>query len=179
MILFPSCTRRVYLLVVAAILTLISQADGQEKTADLLMRSSCEQALPIASQMLKERGFTLHHPSTCTSCFEGSTVQIHDASGNAVSATTAYKRYVDRRYFPHSNIFRWYKEREFHAAAHLIAKPYESSCKISLIFGFSFYGIELIAGLPVDGDRIQGKSNLRLETEYLQHLQSLPVTANP
>jgi hypothetical protein len=141
MIALQSFTRRVYLLVVAATFALIPKADGQEKTADLLLRSSCEQVLPIASQMFEKRGFTLHHTSTCASCFEGSTVQLYDASGNAVNATTANKRYVDRRYFAHSNIFRWYKERQFHAAAHLIAEQYESSCKISLVFGFSFYGV--------------------------------------
>ena len=36
---------------------------------------------------------------------------------------------------------------------------------------FDFYGIEMIAGLPIDGYRIAGKSNLRLESEYLEYMK--------
>ncbi len=155
----------------AAVFLLISQANGQEKTTDLLLGSSCERVLLIALPMFETRDLPLHHTATCAGCFEGSTAKLHDAAGNPVSTTTAYKRYVDHKYFPHASIFRWYTERDFHAVAHLIAVQEDTACKISLVFSFDFYGIELIAGLPIDGDRMEGKSNLRLESEYLDYLK--------
>ena len=161
------------LLLAAAMCTSIPYANGQEKTTELLLVSSCERVLPIAFQMFEKRDLPLHRTATCAGCLEGSTAKLHDVAGNPVSATTAYRRYVVRKYFPHSNILRWYTEREFHSVAHLTATQDGTSCKISLVFNFDFYGIELIAGLPVDGDRIEGQSNLRLESEYLEYLTKM------
>lgn len=162
-----------HLLLAATLLPLISHANAQEKITDVLLPSSCERVLPIAMQTFEQRALPLHRSAACPGCFEASTTQLHDASGTPVSATTAYKRYVDRKFFPSSNIFRWYTEREFRAVAHLRAEQNETSCRVGLVFDFDFYGIELIAGLPIDGDRIRGKSNLRLESEYLNYLQKL------
>jgi hypothetical protein len=166
------------MLAFVVLLGLVSTVHAQDKTAELLFPMKCEQVIPIVVPMFEERGLKLHPVSKCATCFEGSTMELYDASGKTVRATAAYKRYVDHQDLPHSNIFRWYTEREFHALAHLVIEQHENACRVSLGFGFSFYGIELLAGLPVDGDRIAGKSNLRLEKEHLDHLRELVSQAN-
>jgi|GEM_PF-2217366 len=148
-------------------------ANAQTRKTVPLFKGSCEQIEPLATGLLGKNGLVLHKTTDCNHCFAGDTEHLRDPYGKAVSATTAFRKYIDRKNLPHSNPVVWYTERELHTSAKLKFLPSEGTCRVDIAFDYSFYGIQLVTLLPVDGDRVHGDSNARLETEYLDRLKDL------
>jgi hypothetical protein len=155
-------------------------ANAQAEVPDLVVKTSCEHIEPLTTELLEKSGFVLHETKDCSRCFAGETEHLRNPDGKAVSATTAYRRYIDRKNLPHSNPVVWYTERELRTSAKVKFVPSEGACRVSIAFGYTFYGIQMVTLLPVDGDWVHGNSNSRLETEYLIHMKGLSFkTARP
>jgi hypothetical protein len=141
------------------------------QVGDFVIEASCKQVEPLTTELLEKGGFVLHQTKDCSRCFAGETQHLRNPDGKAISATTAYRRYIDHKNFPHSNPLVWYTERELRTSAKVKFEPSAEACRVHLAFDYGLYGIQVITLLPVDGDRIHGESNSRLETEYLNRLK--------
>jgi hypothetical protein len=129
----------------------------------------CSAVETTAFPFFSGKSLPLSPQNNCPGCFIGKTSTLYDTAGKKVGTTRAMHLYMEpttRR----SNPIVWYEHSSMNTVAHLALREESSTCHVSLLFSYGWYGAQFIVFVPVDGDPESRPSNLRLEKEYLDEI---------
>ena len=155
----------------AAMLLLVVSATAERGSQSEVFASSCATVRVKAEAFLQERHWRIDPPDACASCIQASTPTLRDADGHRlVSRGGIVRHYTTKADYVKPPGPAWIVHSAIHVTAKLHLEPVPAACKADLLFQYTWYGAELILGLPVDGDPDSGPSNGRLEREYLERL---------
>jgi len=137
-----------------------------ETPATQTFPAACSIVEHAAFPFFSARSIVLLPQPDCQGCFIGKTSDLHDSVNKKVSTSRAMHAYMEPT-TRKSNPIVWYAHSSMDTVAHLTLQLTGDSCRVSLLFNYSWYGAQFIVVMPVDCDPESRPSNLRLEHEYL------------
>jgi len=134
---------------------------------------TCDAVKPVALAYFNSRQMALAPSSSCDSCYQGTTIHLHDSEGHRLFSNRKVIEQNTTRNLKYetSGPVKQIVHVNLRTDSTLQLLPIGNTCQASLRFRYSWYGAELILGLPVDGDPSSAPSNGKLETAYLNALQ--------
>lgn len=133
----------------------------------------CSVVKPKTIAFFEQHNWRIDPANPCPDCFTGETRKPTDANGhrmfsnrNIIKQYTTYNIQHERPAGP-----AWIVHTQLGISAKLrFAISTADTCTTELAFTYGWYGAEMMLGVPIDGDRAGGKSNLQLERAYLDRI---------